>query len=113
VLAKAVKRARGNRREVVGKILARIVEKAFASARIKARCRAREAPLRHLPQDAREAPGFAQVNDIYGFRIVVKDVPTCYLALGVLHSCTSRCRASSRTTSPSPRPTATSRCTPR
>ena len=29
---------------------------------------------------------FSQVLDIYGFRILVRDVPTCYLALGALHS---------------------------
>jgi guanosine-3',5'-bis(diphosphate) 3'-pyrophosphohydrolase len=28
---------------------------------------------------------FSQVLDIYGFRVVVKDLPACYLALGVLH----------------------------
>jgi guanosine-3',5'-bis(diphosphate) 3'-pyrophosphohydrolase len=28
---------------------------------------------------------FSQVLDIYGFRVIVKDVPTCYLTLGVLH----------------------------
>ncbi|MGE5864347.1 MAG: RelA/SpoT family protein, partial [Rhizobacter sp.] len=28
---------------------------------------------------------FAQVNDIFGFRIVVETLPECYLALGVLH----------------------------
>jgi guanosine-3',5'-bis(diphosphate) 3'-pyrophosphohydrolase len=29
---------------------------------------------------------FSQVLDIYGFRVIVKDVPSCYLALGALHS---------------------------
>src|SRR5437016_13359520 len=29
---------------------------------------------------------FSQVLDIYGFRVVVKDIPACYLALGALHS---------------------------
>jgi RelA/SpoT family (p)ppGpp synthetase len=29
---------------------------------------------------------FSEVHDIYGFRVVVKDVPTCYLALGALHA---------------------------
>ena len=29
---------------------------------------------------------FSQVLDIYGFRIIVKDIPTCYLTLGALHS---------------------------
>ena len=28
---------------------------------------------------------FAQVLDIYGFRVIVKDMPACYLALGALH----------------------------
>ncbi|MFM8758239.1 MAG: RelA/SpoT family protein, partial [Methylophilaceae bacterium] len=28
---------------------------------------------------------FAQIYDIYGFRIIVKDLPSCYLTLGVLH----------------------------
>jgi GTP pyrophosphokinase/guanosine-3',5'-bis(diphosphate) 3'-pyrophosphohydrolase len=29
--------------------------------------------------------GFAQVNDIFGFRIVVHSLPECYLSLGTLH----------------------------
>ncbi len=29
---------------------------------------------------------FSQVLDIYGFRVLVNDVPSCYLALGALHS---------------------------
>jgi GTP pyrophosphokinase len=29
---------------------------------------------------------FSQVMDIYGLRVVVRDAPTCYLALGALHS---------------------------
>jgi GTP pyrophosphokinase/guanosine-3',5'-bis(diphosphate) 3'-pyrophosphohydrolase len=29
---------------------------------------------------------FSQVLDIYGFRVIVKDIDTCYLALGALHS---------------------------
>ena len=28
---------------------------------------------------------FAEVFDIYGFRVVVKDIPSCYVALGILH----------------------------
>ena len=29
---------------------------------------------------------FSQVLEIFGFRVIVKDVPSCYLALGALHS---------------------------
>ena len=28
---------------------------------------------------------FAQINDIFGFRIVVGTLPECYMALSVLH----------------------------
>jgi (p)ppGpp synthase/HD superfamily hydrolase len=57
---------------------------------------------------------FSQVTDIYGFRIVVPELTDCYTGLGICcTSSTSRCRASSATTWPSPRSTATSRCTPR
>src|SRR5690606_17899936 len=31
------------------------------------------------------ATTFSQIYDIYGFRIIVKDLPACYLALGALH----------------------------
>ena len=58
--------------------------------------------------------GFAQVSDIFGFRIVVRHAaPSATSRSACCTSCTSRCRAASRTTSRSPRPTATSRCTPR
>ena len=29
---------------------------------------------------------FSEVLDIYGFRVIVKDIPSCYVALGMLHS---------------------------
>src|SRR5438034_9287178 len=29
---------------------------------------------------------FSEVHDIFGCRVIVKDVPACYLALGALHS---------------------------
>jgi GTP pyrophosphokinase len=29
---------------------------------------------------------FSEIFDIYGFRVVVKDIPSCYIALGALHS---------------------------
>ena len=33
----------------------------------------------------RKSVGFSSLSDIYGFRVIVKDVATCYLALGALH----------------------------
>ena len=85
VLAKAVKAARGNRREVVGKIQQAIKER-MAEAKIEAEVMGREKHLFGIYRKMRgKSLSFSQVLDIYGFRVIVKDVPTCYLVLGTLH----------------------------
>jgi guanosine-3',5'-bis(diphosphate) 3'-pyrophosphohydrolase len=85
VLAKAVRAARGNRREVVEKILAAIKAR-LAEAHIEGEVMGREKHLYGIYRKMREKHlSFSQVHDIYGFRIVVADAPTCYLALGALH----------------------------
>ena len=84
-LAKAVQRARGHRRDIVERVR-RDVEKAFADARIKVQVSGREKTVYSIYRKMREKhAGFAQVNDVFGFRIVVATQPECYLALGVLH----------------------------
>jgi len=86
VLTKAVKGARGNRREVVGRILDAI-RQALPAAGIDAEVMGREKHLYGIYRKMREKHlTFSQVLDIYGFRIIVKDRPTCYLALGALHA---------------------------
>ena len=85
VLAKALKTSRGNRREVVGKvqdaILARLKE-----GGIEASVSGREKHLYSIYNKMLEKQlSFAQVQDIYGFRVIVKDVTSCYVTLGVLH----------------------------
>jgi GTP pyrophosphokinase len=85
VLAKATKAARGNRREVVGKIEAGIKAK-LTEAGIAATVFGREKHLFSIYRKMTEKHlSFSEVHDIYGFRVIVKDVPTCYLSLGVLH----------------------------
>jgi GTP diphosphokinase / guanosine-3',5'-bis(diphosphate) 3'-diphosphatase len=85
VLAKATRAARGNRREVVGKIEAGIKAK-LAEAGIAAVVFGREKHLFSIYRKMTEKHlSFSEVHDIYGFRVIVKDAPTCYLALGVLH----------------------------
>jgi len=84
-LSKAVQKARGYRRDIVDRIQ-RDVEKAFAQARLKAQIFGREKTLYSIYAKMREKHlSFAQVNDIFGFRIVVETLPECYMALGVLH----------------------------
>jgi GTP pyrophosphokinase len=85
VLAKAVKVARGNRREVVGKVLEAIKQR-LTDAGIEATVSGREKHLYSIYRKMRgKSLAFSEVFDIYGFRVIVKDVPACYYALGVLH----------------------------
>jgi GTP pyrophosphokinase len=85
VLAKATKAARGNRRQVLGKILEEIKQR-LPEAGIEAQVTGREKHIYSIYKKMREKNlSFSQVLDIYGFRVVVKDRPSCYLALGALH----------------------------
>lgn len=86
VLAKAVKAVRGNRRELLSKILDGIRGKLHES-NIEAGVFGREKSLFSIYHKMVEKHlSFSQVLDIYGFRIIVRDIPTCYLALGALHA---------------------------
>jgi guanosine-3',5'-bis(diphosphate) 3'-pyrophosphohydrolase len=84
-LDKAVKRSRGYRRDIVERVQ-RDVEKAFAASKMKVLVTGREKTVYSIYRKMREKhTSFAQVSDIFGFRIVVQTLPDCYLALGVLH----------------------------
>jgi GTP pyrophosphokinase/guanosine-3',5'-bis(diphosphate) 3'-pyrophosphohydrolase len=84
-LAKAVKRARGHRRDIVARVQTE-VEKAFAQQKTKVAVSGREKTIYSIYRKMREKhAGFAQVSDIFGFRIVVPTLTDCYVALGVLH----------------------------
>jgi guanosine-3',5'-bis(diphosphate) 3'-pyrophosphohydrolase len=85
VISKAIKAARGNRKEVIGKIQEAIKQR-LQDMHIEADVTGRE---KHLYSIYKKMTGktitFSQIYDIYGFRIIVKDMPTCYLVLGALH----------------------------
>ncbi|HYD60201.1 MAG TPA: bifunctional (p)ppGpp synthetase/guanosine-3',5'-bis(diphosphate) 3'-pyrophosphohydrolase [Noviherbaspirillum sp.] len=85
-LTKAVKAARGNRREVVSKIL-ESVNNTLAATGIKAQVYGREKTLYGIYRKMRNKHlSFSQVLDVYGFRIVVDSFANCYVALGTLHA---------------------------
>jgi guanosine-3',5'-bis(diphosphate) 3'-pyrophosphohydrolase len=85
VLSKATRSARGNRREVVGKIETAIKAK-LAEAGIGASITGREKHIYSIYRKMIEKHlSFSEVHDIYGYRVVVRDIATCYLALGALH----------------------------
>jgi GTP pyrophosphokinase len=84
-IANAVMAARGNRKEVVSKILESIKHQ-LVGMKIEAEVSGRE---KHLYSIYKKMSGkttsFSQIYDIYGFRVVVKDLASCYSALGALH----------------------------
>ncbi|MBI1772180.1 MAG: bifunctional (p)ppGpp synthetase/guanosine-3',5'-bis(diphosphate) 3'-pyrophosphohydrolase [Burkholderiales bacterium] len=85
-LSKAVKAARGNRREVVNKIMD-AVKTALAEAGLKAEVYGREKTLYGIYRKMHDKHlSFSQVLDVYGFRIVVSDFRDSYYALGSLHA---------------------------
>jgi len=85
VLAKALQVARGNRREVVGKILEAIRQR-LAEHHIEADVTGREKDIFSIYKKMQsKSLAFAEVLDIYGFRVLVNDFASCYVALGVLH----------------------------
>jgi GTP pyrophosphokinase len=86
VLDKALKRARGNRRDAVGKIQDAI-QKRLADFKVEAQVTGREKHISSIYKKMQEKNiSFSEVFDIYGFRIIVPDVASCYLAMGALHT---------------------------
>ena len=86
VLTKATKGVRGNRREVLKKILDAI-RKCLYEAGLNTKVSGREKQLYSIYKKMVEKHlTFSEIFDIYGFRVVVKDIPSCYIALGALHS---------------------------
>jgi GTP pyrophosphokinase len=86
VLKKALEAQRGNRREVVEKILEAVKDR-LAEANIDAIVTGREKNLYSIYKKMQDKNlSFSKVQDIYAFRVIVKDAPACYLALGALHS---------------------------
>lgn len=85
-LETAVKQARGNRREVIEKIQNEI-EARIRHAGIQAEVSGRE---KHLYSIYRKMKSkelmFNDVMDIYGFRVLVDSIDSCYRVLGVVHN---------------------------
>ncbi len=86
MIEKAVLRARGNRKEVVGKIL-RSIEACLDRDQLGAKVFGREKHLYSIYDKMRaKRKSFTEIMDVYAFRIIVKDVDTCYRTLGAVHN---------------------------
>src|SRR5215831_12068874 len=86
VLEKALKKARGNRRDAVGKIQ-EAIQARLKEFKVEAQVTGREKHISSIYKKMQEKNiSFSEVFDIYGFRIIVPDVASCYLAMGALHT---------------------------
>ena len=84
-LHKAVSKSRSRRRDLVQKVQAD-VDNVFDRLDMTARLAGREKTLYAIYQKmVQKHLSFAQVTDLYGFRVIVGSVTDCYTALGVLH----------------------------
>ena len=84
-LAKAVTKARNRRRDLIQKVQTDVAS-VFTEYGMKVRLAGREKTLYAIYQKMTEKHlSFAQVTDIYGFRVIVPTVTDCYTALGLLH----------------------------
>jgi guanosine-3',5'-bis(diphosphate) 3'-pyrophosphohydrolase len=85
ILSKAVAKARSRRRDLIQKVQ-KEVEAVFSDAKMPIRIAGREKTLYSIYQKMdNKHLSFAQVTDIYGFRVLVPNTTDCYTALGLLH----------------------------
>lgn len=85
VIKEVVKEARGNRKEMIQKIFSEI-EGRLEEANISCRVSGREKHLYSIYcKMRRKEQQFHSIMDIYAFRVIVKEVDTCYRVLGQIH----------------------------
>ena len=86
LIQKAVKVAHGNRKEGVANI-SQALEKRLQESGITARVIGREKHLLSIYQKMKDKQkSFDEIMDVYGFRVIVDSVDTCYRTLGVVHN---------------------------
>jgi len=86
LIAKAVKKARGNRKEIVNKIEESLTH-CLQRDELEGEVVGREKHLYSIYQKMRgKHKAFNEIMDVYAFRIIVDKVDTCYRVLGAVHS---------------------------
>ena len=85
ILAKALKKSRSRRKDLMGRVQQE-VEAHFQAQGMAVRITGREKTLYSVYKKmVSKRLEFAQVTDIYGFRIVVPTLTDCYTGMGLLH----------------------------
>ncbi|MGV8841992.1 MAG: bifunctional GTP diphosphokinase/guanosine-3',5'-bis pyrophosphate 3'-pyrophosphohydrolase [Pseudomonas sp.] len=85
-IQQAVKRARGNRKEIVNKIEESLIH-CLAREGLEGDVLGREKHLYGIYQKMRgKRRAFNEIMDVYAFRVIVDKVDTCYRVLGAMHN---------------------------
>jgi GTP pyrophosphokinase len=85
-LSRAILAARGNRREVIGRLQSAVAQQ-LPKFGISAAVEGREKSVWSTYKKMLEQHlSFAEVLDVYGFRILVPKISDCYITLGALHA---------------------------
>jgi GTP pyrophosphokinase len=85
ILSKAIAKARGRKRDLIQKVQSDL-ENTFSEHGMVVKISGREKTLYSIYTKMVEKNlSFAQVTDIYGFRVIVPNLIDCYTALGLLH----------------------------
>lgn len=86
VLKASVRRARGNRKEVLGNIEVALRQR-LEQERLPGRIEGRQKHLYSIYSKMRDKRhSFSEVVDVYAFRVIVDSLDTCYRILGVVHN---------------------------
>ncbi len=86
VLQEAIKRTNINRKVLLQEVEKNICER-LENANIVSRIHGREKNIYSIYRKMQEKRlQFSEVFDVFAFRIVVKDVDTCYRAIGIIHN---------------------------
>ncbi len=86
VLEHALRKARGNQKEFLKKIERQLSE-ALAKRGIQARVEMREKHLYSIYKKMlRKRASLTEIVDVYGLRIIVDELDTCYRTIGVVHA---------------------------
>ena len=86
LLLEAVRRARGSRQEIVRNVVESIQER-LRSEGLEGGVTGREKHLYGIYSKMRDRKkSFADIMDVFGVRIVVEDVDSCYRAVGLVHN---------------------------
>jgi guanosine-3',5'-bis(diphosphate) 3'-pyrophosphohydrolase len=86
VIRERIRAALGNRREAMGKIESALAAR-LASDHLTVRVVGRiKSPWSIYSKMRNEHKSFAQLMDVYGFRVITDSVMSCYMALGVVHA---------------------------